>query len=211
MPNPTPAIEASTHKQDEYILVVKRNNLFPHGAWNGFKQVDFENYLKIIHDTKEFLPRSLMEDDPTYKQIIPYLVFKHEDRYFLMQRKKKASEKRLQSKYSFGIGGHIRQEDLSGKTIFDWSQREFDEEVNYQGKLSIEPLGIINDDSNAVGSVHLGFVFLLEGNSDKISVKSELESGTLLTLQECSAFVESMETWSRFVYSYLQKNQAIKF
>src|SRR5579871_1579108 len=171
---------------DEHILVVKRTALFPHGAWQGLKHVDVDEYLTLITRHQEFLPRSLMEVDAAYKQIIPYLIFAHNNRYFLMQRRAKASETRLQNKFTLGIGGHIRQEDLmTGTSIFDWARREFHEEVHYQGTFTIECLGLLNDDSNAVGQVHSGFVFLLHGNSADISVKSELKSGQLVTLEEC--------------------------
>ena len=61
----------------------------------------------------------------TYKQIIPYMIFEYADNYFLMERKSTASEQRLKSKLSLGIGGHIRQEDLDGGTIFDWASENF--------------------------------------------------------------------------------------
>ena len=205
MASPTTQQQKHLQPQDEHILVVKRNHLFPDAAWQGLQQVDFTNWLNIIQERKEFLPRSIMENDPTYKQIIPYLVFRHNDRYFLMQRQAKASEQRLASKYSLGIGGHIRQEDLGSSDIFTWAQREFHEEVNYAGKLEIQPLGILNDDSNEVGKVHLGFVLLLKGDSDQISVKSELKSGQLLSLEQCKQYTESMESWSQFVFEFLTK------
>lgn len=197
----------SSQFNDESILVVKRNYLFLKGSWQGFKPLDsFEEYTAIIQEKHEFLPRSLMETDPTYKQIIPYLIFKHNDRYFLMQRQVKASETRLQGKFTLGIGGHIRQEDMQGSTsIVDWAQREFHEEVDYKGKLTIRPLGIINDDSNEVGKVHVGFVFLLLGDSDQIQVKSELANGFLVPLDECFAHQDRMETWSQLVLPFLIK------
>jgi predicted NUDIX family phosphoesterase len=185
---------------DEQILVVERDLLFPEGAWHGIKKVDGDQYLNIINQHKQFLPRSVMETDPRYKQIIPYLVFKHDNRYFLMQRQAKASETRLQNKFTLGIGGHIRQEDLcDGASIFDWARREFYEEVDYQGSFSLQSLGILNDDSNPVGQVHIGFVFIITGDSDQIKVKSELKSGTLVTLQECKNFYDRLETWSQLV------------
>ncbi len=220
-------------KHDESILVVKRNHLFPDGAWQGLKPVDFDHYLHIIECKQEFHSRSLMETDETYKQIIPYLIFEHENKYFLMQRQSNASEKRLQNKYTLGIGGHIRREDLQshsfpsqasvfakatpdrqdeqgGKNshpIFNWANREFHEEVNYDGSFTIEPLGILNDDSNAVGKVHIGFVFLLHGNSDQISIKSELKSGRLVDLAECTTHMSAMEQWSQRVLAFLQNRQ----
>lgn len=186
-------------KEDELILVVKRSHLFAAEAFQGFSRVDFGDYLDIINRHKEFKPRSQMEQDPLYKQIIPYLIFEHAGKYFLMQRHKKASEQRLQSKFSLGIGGHIRQEDIQGTDIFGWAQREFYEEVNYAGNLKITPLGVLNDDSNAVGQVHIGFVLLVQGDSADISVKSELQSGEMLTKKECELFFDRMETWSQLL------------
>ncbi len=200
----TQAKQTLSPKMQEQILVVKRTVLFEHeAAWNGLKKVDFKNYLKLIDTHKEFHPRGFMEEDPTFKQIIPYLVFCHNDRYFLMERHKKASETRLQSKMSLGIGGHIRKEDITSQDLFDWAKREFHEEVHYKGTLEIEPLGILNDDSNDVGKVHIGFVLLLKGDTDQISVKSELASGKMVSLEECKQAYDRMETWSQFVVDSL--------
>jgi len=190
-------------KKDEKILVVRRNHLFPDGEWNGLKQISFETYLDIINQKQEFIWRSKVEEDPSYKQIIPYLVFTYQGTYFLMQRKSTSSEGRLSSKFSLGIGGHIRQEDIKGKTIFDWADREFHEEVEYHGTFAIKPLGILNDDSNSVGQVHIGFVFLLEGNSNQIKVRSELKQGSLVPLATCEKSFDCMETWSQIVFTFL--------
>lgn len=189
---------------DEQILVIQRNYLFPDDSdWHGLQKVDMQEYLHLIKTHQEFHPRHSMETDPTYKQIIPYLIFQHQDRYFLMQRKAKASEKRLKNKFTLGIGGHIRKEDMQTNSIFDWAKREFHEEVVYHGSFTIQPIGILNDDSNEVGKVHVGFVFLLHGDTAAISVKSELQSGKLATKEECLALKDHMETWSQFVLEYL--------
>jgi predicted NUDIX family phosphoesterase len=128
-----------------------------------------------------------------------------------MQRKKDASEQRLQSKYSLGIGGHMRYEDLQeGPDLFSWAKREFEEEVAYEGTIEIAPLGVLNDDSNDVGKVHLGLVLMVIGDSDKIKVKSELASGTLMNLSECLDHVPKMETWSQMVLMTLLK-EGIRF
>jgi len=202
-----PAAQAMPHHHTEEILVVKRSVLFPQTAWQGIKTVDFATLLPLIARNQEFHPRFLMETDPTYKQVIPYLIFTHAGRYFLMQRHKQASEARLQSKLSLGIGGHIRKEDMtSTSNIVEWAAREFHEEVNYAGTLEIEPIGILNDDSNDVGKVHVGFVLLLHGDSDEISIRSELQSGELVSLTECLEKKDRMETWSQMVLDWLSKN-----
>lgn len=203
---------SSTHttplpvEHDEMILVVKRDDLFPQGAWSGLKQVNLDQYVDLISRHKEFMPRSHMETDPVYKQIIPYLVYMHDNRYFLMQRKAKITEQRLQNKYSLGIGGHIRQEDMHSHAIIEWAKREFHEEIHCDGTFDVQFLGILNDDSTSEGQVHVGVVFLLVGTSPLIQIRSEHKSGALLPLTEIEDFYPRMETWSQIVYTYLKNN-----
>lgn len=200
--------QALTSDHDEMILVVKRSDFFKQEPpWAGLKHVNFDSYLSMIQSKKEFLPRAAMELDTSYKQIIPYLVFSHEDRYFLMQRSSNQTESRLRNKFSLGIGGHIQQEDLKDNSIFSWAEREFHEEVDYKDTFTIEPLGILNDDATPVGQVHIGFVFLLKGTTPNIKVKSELKSGQLVSLDECKDYFSSMETWSQIVYEFLITQQ----
>lgn len=198
--------KTNTPKADEKILVVARKWLFPTTTFNGFLACnDFESYQLLINQHQEFRWRSEVENDPSYKQIIPYLVFEYNKTFFLMRRRTTASEQRLKDKYSLGIGGHLRQEDLSSNNLFDWAQREFFEEINYEGSVHPIPLGLINDESNSVGQVHIGFVFLLQGTSNNIAIKDEHKEGRLVTLDECLALYENLESWSKFVYDHLKK------
>ena len=204
MTRTTVNVQQPLQPYDELILVIKRETLFADGDWQGMNTASLDTYVSRIHNNKEFMPRSIMETDPCYKQVIPYLVFAYQGSYFLMQRKSKASEQRLQGKYTLGIGGHMRQEDLlNSASIFDWARREFYEEISYDGSFTIKPLGIVNDDSNEVGRVHIGLVLLLEGDSNIISVKEELESGRLASLQECSALGDRLESWSTLIMPFL--------
>lgn len=189
---------------DELILVVPRSVLFIQETIHGISTRNIDRYIEVIKKNRQYLPRSLMEQDSNYKQIIPYLIFKHADKYFLMQRTSTSSEQRLKNKYTLGIGGHIRQEDMINQdSIFDWAYREFHEEVAYNDQFSIRTIGLLNDDTNPVGKVHLGIVLLLEGTTPEIKIKSELKQGNLLTAQQCMAYYDSMESWSRLVIDYL--------
>lgn len=192
-------------KQDEKILVVPREQLFVNGEFQGFMPLtSFEVFEKNVIEYRQFHWRSAMETDPAYKQIIPYLVFKHADTYFLMRRRSDASEARLRDKCTLGIGGHLREEDMQDVTIAQWAAREFHEEVAYAGKLTITPLGVINDDSDLVGQVHIGFVYLLEGDSAEISIKSELKEGALCTLDQVLEKYEALEGWSKLTVEHLK-------
>jgi predicted NUDIX family phosphoesterase len=188
---------------DEEIVVVHRDTFFEKGYFQGLFKDQKGIYQQVVNKRMEFHPRVLMEENVLYKQIIPYLVFHYRGRYFVMQRTDHGSETRLHNQYSLGIGGHIRKEDLQGNSIVDWAKREFHEEVSYSGDVECELLGILNDDSNAVGKVHVGFVYLLHGNSAHISIKSELKSGELKTVDECKPLYEQFETWSKIILDRL--------
>ena len=193
--------------KDEKVLVVHRDFLFPQGAPQGLHKVDFDHYQKIVEKHSEYQWRSQCETDPQFKQIIPYLVFSHENKYFLMQRSNTSGDTRLHHKCSVGIGGHLRQEDMAGKTIFEWAAREFAEEIDYQGTYTFQPLGLLNDETDSIGQVHTGFVFLLKGNSSKIHIRSELKEGRLATLDECLSKFEFLESWSKIVCTFLKEQK----
>lgn len=193
-----------TTSHDEDILVIKRDILFAENTWQGLQTDRTETYINCIAKHQEFLPRSLMEQDERYKQIIPYIVFRYNNAYFMMQRKASASEQRLKNKYTLGIGGHMRHEDmLNSNSVFDWAKREFHEEVVYSDPFTIKTIGFINDDSTEVGKVHLGLLLLIEGTSENIAVKSELKSGILTPLAEIKNYYDQMETWSQIAFSFL--------
>lgn len=190
-------------KYQEPILVVKRSILMDQTAWKGIKAICFDEVSDLIKRNQEFFPRGIMEQDPYYKQIIPYIIFEYQDSYFLMKRKADATEKRLASHYTLGIGGHIRQEDMTHDSIVSWAEREFHEEVNYSDSYSVEVIGLINDDFIPVGQFHVGLGIIFKGTTNNISIKSELQEGSLIPLEECMHFHKDMETWSQLVLNYL--------
>lgn len=211
-------------KHAEKVLVVRRSDIFKDGVWHGLRTENFKKTLKTISTKYKFLPRSQVEEDARWQQIIPYLIFEANGKIFLMKRKAEHTDKRLASMYSIGVGGHINKSDVKelprqisrqaksqrvqgGKEdrILNWARREFEEEINYEGKYKAEFLGLINDDSNDVGLVHLGLVIHLIGDLSVISVKDEHKSGKLLSLLEVSKRYRNMETWSRIVYDFLKE------
>lgn len=194
---------------DEKVLVVQSHVLMPpEKAFTGFLPcTSFDHYEKLIVQHKQFLPRFQVEDDDTFKQIIPYLIFEYNNCFFIMQRRETASEQRLKNKYSLGIGGHIRQEDMGTPSLYAWAEREFNEEVSYDGQCKVSLLGLISNTSTLVERVHMGFVFLLQGTSANISIKSELKSGRLASLDELNVLYENMETWSQQVFVWLKSQQ----
>jgi predicted NUDIX family phosphoesterase len=189
----------------EQVLCVKREDIFPDGAWHGFVSENLDGHQQTIRERHFFKPRAEVENDPTYQQIIPYVVFRHDDRYFLTHRLRASSEKRLRKQYSLGVGGHINPGDLdAGDPILDGLKREWQEEVVYDGRFEARLLGFLNEDSSPVSKVHLGVVFLVDGDTPNIRIReTDKLAGELLTLEEMRMFYLAMESWSQIVYDRL--------
>ena len=179
--------------------------MFPDGAWHGFVHRDLDRVQRVIRERSFFMLRGEVEDDPTYQQIIPYVVFRHRERYLLTRRLRASSEKRLRQLYSLGVGGHINPGDLEGgDPILDGLKREWEEEVSYQGNFQARLLGLLNDESSPVSKVHLAVVFLLDGDTPEISIReTDKLAGELLTLEEMRIHYLEMESWSQMVYDRL--------
>jgi predicted NUDIX family phosphoesterase len=200
--------------QREEVLVVAREDIFPDGAWHGFVDADLQRHLDLIAARHQFRARGEVEDDPDWQQIIPYVVFRHEQSFLLTKRLKQSSEKRLRHLYSLGVGGHINRVDgAGGDPVLEGLRREFEEEVLYAGNWRHHLIGLINDDSNDVSRVHLGLVFEVQGDRPQIEIREtgKLE-GELLRLEEMKMYYLDMESWSQLIYDHLlarEKSEAV--
>ncbi|SRR5712691_2812489 len=194
----------------EQVLVVRRDEIFPDGAWHGFVTENLDRHQAVIRERHFFKARADVENDPSFQQIIPYVVFRHADRYLLTHRLRASSEKRLRKQYSLGVGGHINPGDLEGgDPILDGLKREWAEEVIYDGRFETELLGLLNEESSPVSKVHLGVVFLVEGDSPDIRIReTDKLAGDLLTLDEMRIHFLEMESWSQLVYERLRAGES---
>lgn len=194
----------------EHVLVIKRSLFDELGAFQGFC-ADSARYLQAIlaSGNNFFMARPEAELDPTHKQIIPYSIFRHQGRYLIYTRGGKSGEKRLVAKRSIGIGGHInphdeREDSLAETTYFNGVEREIDEELNIVGSHSQRVIGLINDDSNEVGRVHLGVVHLFELDSAQVTSNEDaIQDLRFLTPGELQADIDSLETWSQICVRHL--------
>jgi predicted NUDIX family phosphoesterase len=194
----------------EQVLCVKREDIFPDGAWHGFISDQLDRHQAVIRERHLFKPRAEVEDDPSFQQIIPYVVFRHGHRYLLTHRLRASSERRLRKQYSLGVGGHINPGDLEGgDPIQDGLKREWEEEVIYDGRFEAKLLGLLNDESSPVSKVHLGVVFLVDGDSPDIAIRETTKlAGQLLTLEEMRIYYLEMESWSQMVFDRLLKDDS---
>jgi predicted NUDIX family phosphoesterase len=204
-------------KPDEQVLVVPRSLFDQLGSFQGFC-AEPQRYLDVFlrRENNFFAPRSSAETDPTLKQIIPYAVFTHAGRILRYVRGGKSGEKRLVAKSSIGIGGHINDAD-EGLFAFNEDayriavEREITEELRLGGGFTDRVVGLINDDSNEVGQVHLGVVHRVELESDQVkpgeAAIARLEFVTPQTLRDER---EGLETWSQIVADHWDAIEAIR-
>lgn len=197
----------------EHVLVIPRALFDELGAFQGF-QPDSARYLNAIlaPGSNFFLPRPDAELDPTHKQIIPYSIFHHQGKYLVYTRGGKSGEKRLHAKQSIGIGGHInpvdeREDSLAETTYFNGVEREIVEELVLKGNHTQKVIGLINDDSNEVGQVHLGVVHLFDLDHDEVSSNEDaIQDLHFASLEELAAAADNLETWSSICVKHLQGN-----
>lgn len=197
------------NKLDEKVLVVKSDILFKDGIWQGLKKDNLEYYLDLINNNYEFKRRGDVEEDNSYQQIIPYILFNYQNKYFLYRYLKKAGEQRLKNDYIIGVGGHINQVDVkTTENILDAGRdREWQEEINYNGNLDKKLIGILNDDRRPVEAVHLGLVYLFKGDSPDISVNEKDKMiGEMFDIKEIGEKVVGTEGWAPIIYDEYLKN-----
>src|SRR4029077_11008296 len=186
--------------------VVRRALFDELGAFQGL-QPDTDRYLAAFlkRENNFFLPRSRAEEDPAYKQIIPYAVFTFGEKILHYVRGAKSGEKRLVAKGSIGIGGHINECDES---LFSFDldayrvavRREIEEELKLEGSYEDRVAGLINDDSTDVGRVHLGILHVVTLTSARVRAgEKAISELQFLSLDELRQRREMLESWSQIL------------
>ena len=197
----------SVRQQVEHVLVVATSLFHDAGHFQGFCS-DAEAYLSVLLDPAytSYRPRDQVEEDPAFKQLIPYCVFCHEGRVFHYRRGNRQGESRLHSLRSIGVGGHISSLDDSpdGSPYRDGLQREINEEVYLETTYSERCVGLINDDETPVGKVHLGIVHVFHLDEPKVRPreKSMMDTGFALPA-ELLQHREELESWSCICLEHL--------
>lgn len=159
--------------------------------------------LDIIRGNHLFIDRDYAEYASEYKQIIPYAVLLNESKYYLTQRLRKQTEKRLHGMYSIGLGGHINpEEELLDDVFIGGMRRELYEEVGLERIQTSGCVGIINDHSAEVSNYHLGLVYPIAASSDIHVREVSKMTGAWVTVDEVTKRFEELESWSKIVWSY---------
>jgi predicted NUDIX family phosphoesterase len=200
---------------EEQVLVIERKVFEQVGSFNGL-EFDVERCLDKIFapGVPCFIPRSKAEKDPSYKQLIPYVIMACGSKLLTYVRGKRAGETRLVAKRSIGIGGHINPVD-NEVPLFDADfrkmyevavEREVAEEVSVEANHSDRIVALLNDDSTEVGSVHLGVVHYWLLDAPKVNRREQMITQmTFMTPAELQQLRDSMETWSQLCLDGLEK------
>lgn len=199
-------------KNEKIIMAIKREDLFKKDYFEGFKSASEVNFYERLLKDRKLMRRGDAEKDPNYKQPIAYtLIVSPSGKIFAYQRSKKDKEygeKRLQGKWSWGIGGHIDEVDMQNDNPINASlMRELKEEVGI-ANANVSLNGYINYDTDSVGQVHFGLLYIAKINSENISPKDpEIAQGRLHAIGELERICSSgadVETWSRIALDPLR-------
>lgn len=196
----------------EQVLVVPREAFDAVGSFNGVR-LNPQDYLAAFlkPGVAHYMDRDLAEESPQFKQIIAYAIFLHEGKVLAYARTSKGGEARLHDKLSLGIGGHINPIDGladSMETYLAGVEREIREEISFSGSARQQLYAVINDDTNEVGSVHLGIVHLFELDHEEVAPREKkLANMAFYTLEELadSSLYGRLETWSAICVDALRQ------
>jgi predicted NUDIX family phosphoesterase len=192
----------------ELVYVVPRTALLGSGAWQGVRTAETGDFLALIAAHGRFEPRLAMEADPSFKQIIPYLVLRDGERYFLMRRTRAGGDSRLHDAWSIGVGGHVNpgDRDLAGGLLREWT-----EELIADFVPEFRLVGLLNDDTTEVGRVHLGAVYLAEAAGRPVAIReTDKLSGGFATPAQVNEVADRLETWSRLAFEFVEDAFALR-
>jgi predicted NUDIX family phosphoesterase len=201
---------------DELVLVVPTAAVIAQlgagDAWLGIRPAGEADLAALIQDHGAFRPRSVMETDPSWKQVIPYPVLRDGDAWFLMRRTKAGSDARLHDRFSIGVGGHVNPEDggLDGDLGLAL-RREWHEELVVDFVPEFRFVGLLNDDTTPVGQVHLGLVYEGDAAGRPVAIReTDKLSGRFASAAEVAAVSDRLETWSRIAFEWLEGSPALR-
>jgi predicted NUDIX family phosphoesterase len=191
----------------ERVLVLPRDRVPGGCAFTGIRPAGepaIDELRAAVASHGRFLERTIAEADPAFKQLIPYVVVRSGERVFLMERSDGGGDPRLHRKASIGVGGHLNPVDGPADPLGAGLRREWDEELIAGWEPRFRLVGVLNDDSNPVGSVHLGVVFEVDADGRDLAVREhEKLSGRWADSAALLAAAERLETWSRLVAEHL--------
>lgn len=195
--------------KEEEVLVIPKEMIWELGYFQGIS-FDLDKYLPVVlnPDNWLFIERNVAEFHTEYKQLIPYVICIFDERVFSYRRNMKQSDPRLRALYSIGLGGHIKKtdNDFSSYTYQLGLEREINEEVNISCDYHDSVIGMINDDSNHVGKVHIGIIHLFSLEKQCIKpLKETMLEAKFLRKAHLIKKINLFENWSKICIGNFDK------
>lgn len=225
-------VSKDSPETDIYLGIKKDIGLMENSDDNQlFNIVDGKAHICFLPKELGLEPNVFINGDNLYRQLLPYTVFKvkGKNKYFTYRRTTKVGEARLSGNCSIGFGGHVDLADVVfdsiastidlPTTLFDASLRELNEELQISDELhdlvvneTIEPVlfGLVNDNSNSVGQLHLGIVNVYEVNEQDIVDVNEDELEFLGALTPNEILNNNPESWTAIIIKELSKIKELK-
>lgn len=186
---------------EEQVFVVPRDAVADRAGWHGIRTDGLDAFVAALEREGRFEPRAAMEVDASFKQLIPYLVLRDGERFFLMRRTRAGVDARLHDRYSIGVGGHVNPGDGG---LLGGLRREWAEELVAEFEPAFRLVGLLNDDTTDVGAVHLGAVYVADAGGRPVRIReTEKLTGDFATPDEVAAVADRMETWSQLAFQFL--------
>lgn len=203
-------------KMDEQILVAPRTAVFDYEelTFQGVnsKSDDINAIIQNMSESYSVMQRGDAEEDEQYKQPIPYAVLKRGEQVFIYERLNGGGETRLHNQLSLGVGGHVNYYNSSNFSyMLELNlQRELEEELYISStNNTVRTIGLINDDLNRVGLVHLGILSIIELKENTTVEVREIEQlrGEWVDISDLNdtGIYDKLESWSQFVADILTK------
>lgn len=189
---------------DERVLVVPRAEVEAL-AGPGFTRCGYSKFEAVLASPScRYAPRREVEEDPAWLQPIPYTLLRHRDLVFSYRRGAAGGEGRLLGRRSLGVGGHVAEDDAGGKGAFDAfcvaAVRELREEVDVHSGFLYEALGLILDDSDPVGRVHLGMAQVVVLDVPDAKARGpEIADAGFVPVASLAGAREEYESWSKIL------------
>lgn len=184
----------------ERVLVLPRADVPGGCEFRGIHSADLVELRSAVARRGRYLNREVAEGDPGFKQLIPYVVVRDGTSVFLMHRTDAGGDKRLHGRASIGVGGHLNPVDDGQDPLMAGLRREWAEELDADWEPAFELIGLLNDETNAVGAVHLGVVFSVDAAGRGVTVRErEKLIGAFADPVEVAAARDRLETWSILV------------
>jgi predicted NUDIX family phosphoesterase len=185
----------------ELVLGIPRAAVPTGLQWRGIQFEGRAAVLDAVSEAGVFRVRAEIEDDPSFQQIIPYVIVTDGPRVFLMRRLRAGADTRLHDRYSIGVGGHVGEADAG---VAGGLAREWSEELVADWTPDFVPVGLLNDDTDPVGAVHLGVVYRVEAAGRPVAIRETHKlDGAFASVAEVDALGDRLETWSRLCLDQL--------